>query len=265
VLPPTAERTIPEHCKSQDDRLMYLRHRFAYQEAARRLPAGASVIDIGCGEGYGADSLAHDGRRAVGADVDLATMAQAARRYGRPACRYVVYDGARLPFASGVFDAATTFQVIEHVADDRRFVAEAARLLRPGALFIVTTPNRLLRLDPGQRPWNRYHVREYAPDDLRNALKPHFARVEILGIEGDADTQAHELARLAWVRRTVARDPLGLRRLLSEGMKRRILKVLRGRKAADDGASAVADLTMDRYRLTASPEGSLDLFAVCTA
>ena len=244
---------------------MYLRHRFAYEEAARRLPGGARVIDIGCGEGYGTDALGRDGRRAIGVDVDLATMAQAGTRYGRPGCRYVLYDGERLPFASGALDAATTFQVIEHVADDRRFVAEAARLLRPGALFIVTTPNRLLRLNPGQRPWNRYHVREYAPGDLRDVLTRHFGRVDILGIEGDAETQAHELARLAWVRRTVARDPLGLRRLLSEGMKRRVLKLLRGKEAGADGAAAVPDLTTERYRLTNAPDASLDLFAVCTA
>lgn len=244
---------------------MYLRHLFAYQEAAQRVRAHSSVIDIGCGEGYGTDRLAAVARQAVGIDVDPATLAQAERRYGRSTCHYALYDGARLPFVSGAVDAATTFQVIEHVADDTRFVAEAARVLRPGGLLIVTTPNRLLRLKAGERPWNRYHVREYAPDDLHQTLASHFARVEILGIEGDPETQAHELARLAWVRRTVARDPLRLRRFLSEGMKRRVLRLLRGKAARRNDTSRVHGWTTDRYRLASNAADSLDLFAVCTS
>ena len=243
---------------------MYLRHLFAYEEAARRIPASTRVIDIGCGEGYGTARLARTARRAVGIDVDPATIAQAARRYGRSTCHYLFVRWRAPPFASGAVDAATTFQVIEHVPDDQRFVADAACLLRPGGILIVTTPNRLLRLGAGERPWNRSHVREYAPTDLRETLMPYFA-VEMFGVEGDAETQAHELARLAWIRRTVARDPFGLRRLLSEDMKRRVLMMLRRGVEGPGTKPGVTGRTTDRYRLTSNASESLDLFAVCTS
>lgn len=244
---------------------MYLRHLFAYQEAARRVQPHAVLVDIGCGEGYGTDVLARTVRLAVGVDVDPPTIVEASRRYGRDSCRYLVYDGTRLPFVAAGFDAATAFQVIEHVSDEQHFVTQAARLLRPGGLFILTTPNRLLRLNAGERPWNRYHLREYSPDDLRDALVPHFGRVEILGVEGDAETQAHELERLAWVRRTAARDPLRLRRFLSERMKRWLLSMLRGQVTGRGDEPVVGDWKTGRYGLTDKAAASLDLFAVCNA
>ena len=262
MLSPTAERIIPEHSDSEDGRLMYLRHLFAYEEVARRLPPETLVLDIGCGEGYGTDLLARRVQRAEGIDVDAAAIDHAEQTYGRDTCHYQVYDGVCIPFPAGAFDAAVTCQVIEHVVDDTGFISDASRVLRSGGLFIVTTPNRLLRLAPGQRPWNRYHVREYAPDELHELLAPHFAAVELLGVTGDANAQAHELARLAWVRRTVTRDVLGLRRLLPEGMKRRILGVLRGTRGQP--GSVVAGWTTERYRLTNDASESLDLFAVCS-
>jgi SAM-dependent methyltransferase len=261
MLTRTAERLIPQHSDSEDGRLMYLRHLFAYEEAARRLPPGAVVLDIGCGEGYGTDLLARAALRAEGIEVDDRSVAHATNAYGGDSCRYQLYDGARIPFSSGAIDVAVSFQVIEHVADDAGFVAEAARVLRPRGLFIVTTPNRLLRLALGQRPWNRYHVREYAPDELRELLASHFARIEMLGIAGDAATQAHELERLAWVRRTVSRDPLGLRRLLPEGAKRLVLRLLRGAQARP--GSGVNAWGTDRYRVVSDADEGLDLFAVC--
>jgi SAM-dependent methyltransferase len=264
MLSVTAERIIPQRSDSEDGRLMYLRHLFAYEEAARRVPSGAIVLDIGCGEGYGTDVLAHAGRRAVGIDLDGGSIAHATTAYGRDTCHFQVYDGISIPLPSDAVDAAVSFQVLEHVVNDTQFVAEAARVVRPGGVCMMTTPNRDLRLAPGERPWNRYHVREYDQAGLRKLLASYFSHVEVLGIAGDEETQAHELERLAWVRRTVARDPLGLPRLLSEGMKRRVLSFLRGAQARRGSSVSVATWGTERYRIISDAAGGLDLFAVCS-
>jgi SAM-dependent methyltransferase len=264
MLPPTAERIIPELVDSEDGRLMYLRHLFAYEEAARRLPPDATVLDIGCGEGYGTDVLARAAHKVKGIDRDAGSIAHATAAYGSAACHFQVYDGGVIPLPSGAFDVAITFQVIEHIVDDAQFVAEASRVVRSGGLCFMTTPNRNLRLAPGERPWNRYHIREYDPGSLRELLEPHFSQVEVLGIAGDEETQAHELERIAWVRRTVARDPLGLRRLLPERMKRRVLSLLRGARAQRGSSLSVATWGTDRYRITPDAAAGLDLLAVCT-
>ena len=264
MLPFTAERLVPRYSDSEDGRLLYLRHLFAYEEAARRLPQGAVVLDIGCGEGYGTDVLARSARQVEGVDLDGGSISHAVAAYGSDTCHFQTYDGISIPFPSNTVDAAVSFQVIEHVMNDTRFVAEAARVVRSGGLCVMTTPNRGLRLDPGERPWNRYHVREYDPGGLRELLASHFSHVEVLGIAGDEETQAHELERLAWVRRTVARDPLGLRRLLPEGMKRRVLSFLRGTQAQRGSAVSVATWGTDRYRIIPDAGAGLDLLAVCT-
>jgi SAM-dependent methyltransferase len=264
MLPVTAERIIPQHSDSEDGRLMYLRHLFAYEEAARRVPSGATVLDVGCGEGYGTHVLAHAACSAVGVDLDGGSIAHATTAYGGETCRFQIYDGISIPLPSHSVDVAVSFQVLEHVLNDTLFVTEAARVVRPGGLCMMTTPNRDLRLAPGERPWNRYHVREYDAGGLRNLLGQHFSHVEVLGIAGDEEAQAHELERLAWVRRTVARDPLLLRRLLSEGMKRLILTFLRGAQARRGSSASVATWSTDRYRLVPEATSGLDLFAVCT-
>ncbi|MDQ3137251.1 MAG: class I SAM-dependent methyltransferase [Gemmatimonadota bacterium] len=243
---------------------MYLRHLFAYEEVARRLPADAVVLDVGCGEGYGTNVLARAGLQAEGIDLDGGSIAHATAAYGRDTCRFQIYDGISIPHPSNTFDAVVSFQVIEHVVNETRFVAEAARMVRSGGLCVITTPNRCLRLAPGERPWNRYHIREYSPSGLCELLASHFSRVEVLGIAGDEEAQAHELERLTWVRRTVARDPMGLRRLLPEGAKRRVLSLLRGAKGQRGSSDSVATWSTDRYRVIPDAGAGLDLFAVCT-
>jgi SAM-dependent methyltransferase len=54
---------------------------------------------------------------------------------------FVVADATALPFDDASFDAVTMFDVIEHVEDDARAIAEAKRVLRPGGFLLVTTPN----------------------------------------------------------------------------------------------------------------------------
>ena len=93
-----------------------------------------TVLDIGCGEGYGTARLARVAGRAEGVDVDAATIGHALRNHGSTTCHYQVYDGIRLPFPDATFDAAVTCQVIEHVSDDIGFAAEAARVVRSAEL-----------------------------------------------------------------------------------------------------------------------------------
>jgi SAM-dependent methyltransferase len=252
------ERVRPRDGDTSDGRLLYTRHVFAYEEAVRRLSFRDSVLDIGCGEGYGAALLAAKVASVDGVDVHTSVVAHAARAYGAANCRFHVYDGSRLPFPTGTFDAVVSFQVVEHIVDADGFVEDAARVLRPGGHLILTTPNRTLRLAPGERPWNRYHVREYAAEELQALLARHFSRVEIEGVIGDSDVQAVEVARIAWARRMAARDPWRLRNLLPEGMKQWVIRLCR----RDARRESVA-WTSAQYHLTSRVLESLDLFAIC--
>ena len=58
-----------------------------------------------------------------------------------PGVRFVCGDAEQLPFADESFDAVTMFDVLEHIPDDRRAMAEAMRVVRPGAPILISTPN----------------------------------------------------------------------------------------------------------------------------
>jgi SAM-dependent methyltransferase len=60
---------------------------------------------------------------------------------------YVVGDGTNLPFADNTFDAVSSISVIEHVTDQKRFLIESVRVLKPGGILIIQGPNPCFPLD----------------------------------------------------------------------------------------------------------------------
>jgi len=101
--------------------------------ARLRLPAGALVADVACGDGATLALLARAGLLAVGVDVEPRAV-EVARRYA-PA---VVGDALALPLASGCYDAVLCECSVSTFDDQARGVAELARVLRPGGQLAVT-------------------------------------------------------------------------------------------------------------------------------
>lgn len=268
LLPKTSERLVPQQAHSRNDRLMVLRHLFAYEFAKRTLTGCESVLDLGCGEGYGTHRLSAGGGRIVGLDVDEQTIAHANEQYETANCRFRCYDGERLPFEDETLDAVVSFQVIEHVPHDRLYVSEVARVLKPAGCFILTTPNAANRLKPGGKPWNQYHVREYRAAQLAELLAEGFDRVEVSGITASPEVHEIEMARIRQSLKIVSLDPLGLRRLIPNRLKplvtsivRRIVPRKKRDTADEDWASRYS---IDDYAVTKDDtDNCLDLLAIC--
>ena len=191
------ERLVTAEYASTPERwLIYLVHLASYR-FARRFAEGAAVLDYGCGTGYGSADLAEGGAaRVTGVDVSAAAIDEARDSFQRPNLDFARIEPDRpLPFDDDSFDLIVSFQVIEHVPDPDRYLAEASRVLRPGAPLLLTTPNRSTRLLPLQRPWNRWHVREYSRRTLRRELAPRFGTTEIFGISAAPEVVRIELRR----------------------------------------------------------------------
>jgi SAM-dependent methyltransferase len=256
----TSERHQPDFVESAAHHGVSLRHRFAYEAVSEYGGVDSRVLDVGCGEGYGATLLAPFVNEYVGVDVAADAIEHAALRYGNDAARFICYDGRHLPFDDDTFDVVTSFQVIEHVDDVQTYLDEIRRVLKPTGVFAATTPNRLRRLGAGERPWNRYHLREYTPLDLHDTIASVFPFVEILGVQGTAAMEEIERQRVERARRFARLDRLGLRYLLPEGLNSTVRWLLRGAHRSGGASSVftVADVWLTREQV----EACFDLFAV---
>jgi 2-polyprenyl-6-hydroxyphenyl methylase / 3-demethylubiquinone-9 3-methyltransferase len=112
-----------------------------------RSPQGLSVLDVGCGGGLLSEEFAMLGCQVTGVDRSVPTLAAARAHAARGGLdiRYLEGDAARLPFDDEQFDVACCCDVLEHVDDVGRVVAEIARVLRPGGVFFFDTINRTWR------------------------------------------------------------------------------------------------------------------------
>ena len=223
----TGERIIPEDIETCAEYLLYLRHLFAYEFARNILPKNSLVLEVGCGEGYGSNLLSQYVEKVVGLDIDDKTIKHASNKYSSENCIFKTYNGIKIPYKDNTFDAVVSFQVIEHIQDDENYVSEILRVLKQASPFILTTPNREYRLEPGQRPWNRFHVREYSSHSLKELLDKMFYDVTIWGISGTEEIQRIERERVEQIIRISSLDPLRLRRFIPESLKPKIVDILK--------------------------------------
>jgi SAM-dependent methyltransferase len=163
-LPLTGERTMPG---ITSENYWFRRHEAAYLHLLDEV-VGGSLVEVGAGEGYGANMFAARADSVLAIDYDELSIAHVAATY--PALRAVRGNLAALPLASQSVDTVASLQVIEHVWDHPQFVSECARVLRPGGLLLVTTPNRLT-FSPGlDRPVNPFHTHEFTAPELANLV-----------------------------------------------------------------------------------------------
>jgi 2-polyprenyl-3-methyl-5-hydroxy-6-metoxy-1,4-benzoquinol methylase len=176
VLAFTGERYTPECVR--EIRYEHL-HRYAF---ARQLARGRRVLDAACGEGYGSALLADAAASVLGLDIADEAVAHARRRYGsRAGLRFEVADVTaldHLPAAS--VDLICSFETLEHVEAQERMLDGFARLLAPGGVLLVSTPDKRVYSDlAGFR--NEYHVRELYRDEFAAMLAARFPACRLFG------------------------------------------------------------------------------------
>jgi SAM-dependent methyltransferase len=236
----TGERTLPD---VPAENYWFQRHLVVYRWIADRV-AGARVIDMACGEGYGSAELARSAASVIGVDANPDAHEHARLRYRQ----------ANLSFARDLVDRFTApadavvfLQTIEHLADPLAALEHFRSLVEPhGGVVFVSTPNVLTLAPAGaERSGNPWHVHEYRADEFAALCAAAFSRVELLGLYHARRLRAHELAlRLGWDR---LHPRLGLTRPFYE----RFTPAL---SAADFALRPERDARLDR---------ALDFVAVC--
>ena len=164
---------------------------------ASRFVRGMTVVDCASGNGNGAAVfLRNDPASLVGFDVDQEAVDAANAALGSDRASFRRAEATALPLGDATADVFISLETVEHVEDDRGFLGEVARVLKPDGLFICSTPNRAVT-NPGtglgDRPWNPFHVREYTAREFVDLLTERF---EVVGWQGQNRTSA---AKVRWL------------------------------------------------------------------
>ena len=152
---------------------------FHYQLAGNYLDENDIVLDIACGNGYGARAVASKVKNIIGADIDEAVINKArelSKEYSN--INFQVDDVTNLSFNDEIFDVVLSMETIEHV-DVNKYCAEIFRVLKPGGRFIMSTPQNSY----GHIPINSSHHTEFSANELKNLLGKYFILDRVIGIK----------------------------------------------------------------------------------
>ena len=167
---------VPE----EHDARFVAQHLAAYA-FARRLMQGKRVLEVGFGEGYGANYLAEVAADITGVDTAPGNIPRAQAKYHRPNLHFRQMDACRLAFDDGAFEMVGSFQVIEHIPEPNLLthLREIHRVLAPNGLYCCSTLNLEHNMKPG-KPYEKlpYHEKEFTGPELRALLEQVFPRVE---------------------------------------------------------------------------------------
>ncbi|MFM8333644.1 MAG: class I SAM-dependent methyltransferase [Candidatus Methylumidiphilus sp.] len=165
----TGERCIPNCCEKSLVDTHIERYKFATQYVK-----GKTVLDIACGVGYGSVILGEAGAVHVdGVDISSEAVNYAKSEYNLENVQF--HEGDITSFSSpSKYDVITCFETIEHVDD---YVASLSNLygsLKTGGCLIISSPYRVvtspLAKSLADKPVNKFHVREFMPDELKASL-----------------------------------------------------------------------------------------------
>ena len=136
---------------------------------------GKIVGDIACGSGYGSNHLLKEGKakEVYGVDVCPRTI-EAAKKTFNNEIVFSCENATVLSFEDNFFDVIVSFETIEHIEDYEAHLEEIKRILKPGGIYIVSTPNKKFSSPFRYKPKNIYHVIEWKIDEFRDIINNHF-------------------------------------------------------------------------------------------
>lgn len=217
------------------------------------------ALEVGCGEGRGVELLMQHAKTFTA--VDKIDEALQVLRDKFPGARFLAMN---LPPLHGMgdnsFDCVVSFQVIEHIKEDRFYLQEIHRVLKPGGVALITTPNRKMSLS--RNPW---HIREYLADELKDLAKGIFSEVQMKGITGNEKVMAYYEQNKKSVARMMRWDIFNLQHNLPAWMLRfpyEVMNRLNRNKLQTGDQSLVQSIRHEDYVVTDDAANALDLFLI---
>jgi|SRR5579871_221830 len=171
----TGERYIPE---LKSPKISYEHwHRYVF---TKQFVPNKTILDVACGEGYGAAYLAQFANHVTGVDISEEAIFHAQKNYFLNNLSFISTNANKLSFNNNIFDVITSFETIEHLSkeDQELFLSECKRILKDEGLLIISTPNKKIYSDKNNYQ-NPFHLYEFYEDGFLSFLKNKFNNVFI--------------------------------------------------------------------------------------
>lgn len=217
------------------------------------------VLEVGCGEGRGIETLLPLVNSFTAVDKIKEAIDELQLKF--PSGKFMSMN---IPPLNGLtdnaYDRIISFQVIEHIENDFLYLQEIHRVLKPGGIALLTTPNRKMSLS--RNPW---HVREYLPNELKSLAEKIFSSVEMKGITGNKKVMEYYEQNKKSVERITRFDILNLQYRLPASVLRIPYEILnrwnRNKLQLSDN-SLVTNIHHEDYIVVDDAIDALDLLLI---
>ncbi|MCO5232257.1 MAG: class I SAM-dependent methyltransferase [Chitinophagales bacterium] len=219
------------------------------------------LLEVGCGEGRGVEILSPLVKSYTAIDKIIEIEDSIKEKFSD-----ILFLNMHIPPFVGIqdnsFDTVVSFQVIEHIEDDLKYLQEIYRVLKPGGMAVITTPNINWTLT--RNPW---HVREYTPTELLQLCQKVFQNVTTKGISGNQNVWDYYEQNKKSVAKYKRLDIFGLEKRLPASILRipyDILNKFNRNQLKKSNEGLVSNIGQKDFFLTDDLDKSLDLFYLLT-
>jgi len=164
------ERLYFGHGEKEEERA----HKERYDFAREKLGVGAVVLDAACGSGYGSEILARQAKSVIGLEIDDHALRYAKSHHQKHNIEFKKANlNKKLDLPDKFFDAVVSFETLEHVANQELMISEFQRVLKPGGVLIISTPDREIISDKAAAE-NKFHVAELSKKEFIDLISRFF-------------------------------------------------------------------------------------------
>lgn len=153
-----------------DETMLEHLHRYAI---AMEYVKGKKVLDIACGEGYGANLLAQAAAHVTAVDIDDSTIKKASNKYTATNIIFKTGSALKIPAEDSSFDIITCFETLEHIDRHDEMLTELKRVLAPEGILLISTPEKLNYSD-NTGYINPFHKKELYGEEFKKLVRNYF-------------------------------------------------------------------------------------------
>ena len=252
----TAERSS---ATDSSENVVFQRHLIAYKETAKLI--SGTVLEIGSGEGYGIRELVDKSDKYIAIDKYATKINPEIKN-----SKNITFIECEVPPLKDIddncIDYVVTFQVIEHIFDDKYFLSEIKRVLKKNGKLILTTPNKKMSLS--RNPW---HIREYTIREMTDLLTDFFSDTKVMGVFGNEKVMKYYKKNRDSIQKITRFDIFKLQYKLPRWMLQipyDILNRFNRHALEDDNKQLVESITYKDYHIDETNQQCLDHFCIAT-